>query len=328
MPANLTPQYLEAEKKFKIAKTNQEKILALEEMFALIPKHKGTEKMQADIKKRISKLKDQSKKLKGGARTQNYYIEREGASQVVLIGYPNSGKSSLLANLTNAEPQIAPYPYTTTKAHPGMMDFENIQFQLVDTPAISKEFTESWLLGIIRLADAALLIIDLINEPLEQIEFILEKLNNFKISLIGKFKEKKEEFNRAYIKALILGNKIDESNAQENFIILKELYDDKFKIIPISTFKKTNLELLRQEIFNLLEIIRVYTKVPGKNPDLNKPYVLKKGSKVIDMACVIHKEFAEKLKYARIWGSGKYAGGMVQKDYILHDQDVIEIHLR
>ena len=165
MPANLTPQYLDADKRFRQAKNAAEKISALEDMLALIPKHKGTEKMQADLKRRLSKAREEAqKKGKAGARGNTYHVPREGAGQVVLVGPPNSGKSTLLAMLTNAIPEVGDYPFTTRKPLPGMMDFENVKIQLVDLPPIAPEWTEGWVYALIRNAELVLVLVDLASD--------------------------------------------------------------------------------------------------------------------------------------------------------------------
>src|SRR5262245_42263544 len=171
MPANLTPQYMEAEKRFKHAQDVQEKIAALEEMMATIPKHKGTEKLQADLKKKMSALRKESEQVKKGGRRETFVVEREGARQLALVGAPNAGKSQLVRSLTHATPEVADYPYTTRSPIPGMMTFQNVRFQLVDLPPISPEYMESWVAQVIRNADAVLWVVDLANDD------VLDKLD-------------------------------------------------------------------------------------------------------------------------------------------------------
>jgi len=328
MPANLTPQYLEAERKYKEAKTPEEKLFALEEMLATIPKHKGTEKLQADIKKRISKLREQDKKSKGASREDHYYIKKEGAGQVVLIGPPNTGKSQLLASLTHAKPEVAPFPFTTQKPLAGMMPYENIQIQLIDTPPISSDFFESGILGVIRNADLIWLVIDLSSDdPSVELEMVRKRLEEKKVKLYKDEKGVPLGIGEVCKKTMLLGNKDDLENAQENWEIIKELYGSSFFLYSISTEKKLGLEELKIETYKNLKILRVYTKIPGKSPDYTNPVILKKGQKVMDAALAIHKDFAHNLKYARIWGKGKYEGQMVHRDQILVDGDVIEFHI-
>jgi len=327
MPANLTPQYLKAEERYKQAKTDPEKLLALEEMLATIPKHKGTEKLQADIKHRISRLHKEALQKKGvHHRESDFYVEKEGAGQVVILGPPNAGKSQLLAALTSAHAEAAPYPYTTQKILPGMMPFENIQIQLVDTPAISAEFFEAELSSLIRNADGILLLCDLSNQNRsEQIEEVRSQLEKVHIRLVRVFTGTPEE-GFAYKKTLLVGNKFDSENAKTNFDRIEQIYNGRFPLIPISAARGQNLEILKQKIFDLLEVIRVYTKVPGEEADLADPVILKKESKLLDAALHIHKDFAQKLKYARVWGKGKYQGQMIGKEDKLNDGDIVEFH--
>ncbi|HVP36402.1 MAG TPA: GTPase [Terriglobales bacterium] len=328
MPANLTPQYLEAERKYKQARTDEEKLSALEEMLATIPKHKGTEKLQADLKTRISRLRDQEKKSKGGKREDLYYIKKEGAGQVVIIGPPNAGKSQLLASLTHARPEVAPFPFTTQKPLAGMMPYENIQIQLIDTPPITHDFLESGMLGLIRNSDLIWLVTDLGSDnTLNELEMVKNRLEEKKIKLCGDEKGVVLQVGEICKKTMLLGNKNDLENAMENWQVVKELFSKSFSLYSVSAEKKQGLEELKRETFEKLEILRVYTKIPGKPLDYTDPVILKKGQKVLDAAFVIHKDFAHNLKYARIWGKGKYEGQMVHRDQVLTDGDVIEFHL-
>lgn len=327
MPANLTPQYLEAEARFREAKTAAEKLRCLEEMLAAIPKHKGTEKMQADIKRRISKLKAEGKKKKAARQTQLFHVEREGTAQVAIIGPPNTGKSMLLASLTAALPEVADYPFTTRRPLPGMLIFQNIQIQLVDTPPTAGEFTESWLPNLIRYADAVLLLVDLgRDDPMEQVEATIQHLKNCRVVLVGREGKDIRDAEVAQKRTLIVGNKDDRDCAYDNFSALRDLYESIFDTVSCSCKTGHNLQELKRKIFDLIGIIRVYTKIPGSSPDLQKPFTLKKGSTVLDLARAIHKDFTDKLKYARIWGKDKYDGQKVQKNHELRDGDVIELH--
>lgn len=328
MPANLTPQYIEAEQHFKEAKTIPEKLAALEEMLATIPKHKGTEKLQADIKRRISKLKNEQQTKKGPAREKGLFVEKEGAGQVVLVGTPNTGKSSLLSRLTNAIPEIADYPFTTRMPMPGMMEFENIKIQIVDMPPIDEQLTEPWVMNIIRNADAVLLVVDLSDDnALDSLDTLLKITSNSKIFFNLKNFNSSASMSKIFKKTAITANKIDTAGAGERLKIFKEFYGDSFPVYEISCRESRNLEQLKRAIFELLDIIRIYTKMPGKAPDKTKPFIGKKNDTVLDVASMVHKDFAFKLKYARIWGSQKYPGQMVQKDYVLHDEDVVELHI-
>jgi ribosome-interacting GTPase 1 len=329
VPANLPPQYFEAEKRYRFAKDPKDKLKILQEMFAIMPKHKGTDKLQADLKFRISKLKKEiQQKKKVARRGDQYFVEKEGAAQVILIGAPNVGKSQILCSLTNATPEVAPYPYTTLKPLCGMIPFENIQIQLVDTPPISPDFMEPWLSGIIRNADLILLVVDLGSENMiEDNEIVFRRLEEYKIQLESQEGETNPWDGVAHKKTSLLGNKIDLEGSEENLAVLKDSYGERFPISPISALKGTNLEKLKRNIFERLEILRVYTKTPGKKADFEDPVILKIGSTLLDAARAIHKDFARDLKYARIWGEGVYDGQMVQKDFILKDGHVVEFHI-
>ena len=328
MPANLTPQYLEAELKFKQAKTTPEKIKALEVMMAVIPKHKGTERLRGQLKSRMAKLKEELQKRPTVARAeQAYNIRREGAAQSVLLGLPNSGKSSLLSRITGASSEVADYPFTTQKPIPGMMKYENLQIQLVDTPPIQLDHIEPGFPNLIRNADVLLLLVDLAEDPLFQMDILLKELNEMKIKAAGKGPMPSVESGWICLRALVVGNKCDLKNAMEEYRKLENRFRDTFPMLPLSAREGMNFEELKKEVYQLLGIIRVYTKIPGKDPDLTEPVLLKKGSTIEDVALSVHKDFAAKLRYARVWGSGKFGGQMVKRDYVVSEGDVIELHL-
>ncbi|MCD6310140.1 MAG: TGS domain-containing protein [Candidatus Eremiobacteraeota bacterium] len=245
-----------------------------------------------------------------------------------MIGPPNSGKSSILNELTNAKPDIADYPFTTRIPLPGMMPFENILIQLVDLPPISPEFTEGWLAGMLRITSAALFIVDMSNpNVLDEIEMVRKFMENHRIFLVKQKPEKVEDPRLAFVKTLMVGTKYDMPSAPDNFSTIKELYRQYFRVIPMSIHSLEMIEELKREIFDLLEIIRIYSKVPGKSPDKSKPFVVSAGSTVMDVAREIHQDFANTLRYARVWGSQKYDGQRVNRDYILADEDILELHI-
>ena len=327
MPANLTPQYLEAEQRYKQARTPDEKAAALEEMLSTIPKHKGTEKMQADLKRRLAKARGEKQK-KGGPKhaAPVHLVEREGAGQVALVGPPNAGKSLLVARLTHAAPAVADYPFTTRVPQPGMMPFENIQIQLVDLPPLHPDFPEAWLPQTIRNADAVALVVSLgSGELLEELDQTLRLLEEGKLR-VG---EDAAELPRAFARkpALLVGNQCDRPGARENFQTLGELYGGRFpQRIAVSAETGENLEGLRRAFFDLLGVVRVYTKQPGKKADLTAPYVLPRGATVREVAARVHKDIAANLKFARLWGGTRFDGQRVERDHVLDDQDVVELH--
>jgi small GTP-binding protein len=324
MPANLPPQYFEAEKTFREAKDPLEKIAALEEMLAIMPKHKGTDHLRAELRGRIAKLTQQAGR-KSGARRASMVIEREGAAQVAVVGLPNAGKSRLITAITNASPPVAEYPFTTHSATPGMMEFENIKIQLIDTPPLAPQAIEFWLPPLLRKADALLIMVDLSLEPLGQMESIISQLEKMRI-IIGDGGAD-AEFTIWHQRALVIGNKLDLDGADKNFEALKGEYGGRFPLIAISAQQGMGLEELKSKIYEVLDIIRVYTKAPGSKPDFTDPIVIPRGSTLADAAAEVHKDFAANMKYARIWGSGKHDGVMARRDHILKDGDIIELHL-
>jgi ribosome-interacting GTPase 1 len=328
MPANLPPQYKEAEERYRQARTTPEKILALEEMLAIIPHHKGTDKLIAQLRKRLSQHKEESQRRPSTSRQIDpFVIKKEGASQVVLVGLPNCGKSQILASLTNALPLIADYPFTTRVPLPGMMKFENIQIQLLDAPPLMDEYAESGLFNLIRNADALAVVLDLTEDCGTQIDLILEELARRRIIILKKGEEKKFEIGLSHKRAVFIANKADLREAQENCRDFLNKFSKIYPILCTSAKENLNLDSLKREIFAILDTVRAYTKAPGKTADLDDPVILPKGSTVLDFASQIHKDFVQKLKFARIWGGEKYDGQMVQRDYVLRDGDIIELHV-
>jgi len=324
MPANLPPQYFEAEKRLRLAKDPADKILILEEMLGIMPKHKGTDHLKAELRGKIAKL-TQTLGKKTGAHRASMMIEKEGAAQVVVTGLPNAGKSQLIASVTNAVTTVAEYPFTTTQPLPGMMEFLNIKIQLIDTPPLVPQAIEFWLPHMIRRADGLLIVVDLTDKPLAQLETIIAQLAEMKTNIgIG---NADEEIILSRQKALIVGNKLDLENAAQNYTALQKKYQEHIQLIGISAKTGTGLEELKLKTFQMLDIMRVYTKTPGQKSDLNDPIILKRGSNLENAATEVHKDFAANLKYARIWGSGKHNGIMIKRDHVLQDGDIIELHL-
>ncbi len=324
MPANLTPEYLAADRKFKEATTPQAKRAALEEMLATIPKHKGTEKMQADLKRRIAKLREEAQRKKGTARSRPFYhVEREGAGQIALVGAPNAGKSSIIAALTNATPEIADYPFATRVPLSGMAAFEDVQIQLVDLPPISPESAEGWLYAIIRGADGALIVVNLADpDVLASTDQVLGLLAAANVEPISPGRSR----GARQVPAVFVAAKLDAPGAREVLDVFKEFYGGRLPVLPISAEQDVNLAELRKTLFAMLGVIRVYSKKPGKKPDLSVPYILRRGTFVLEAAAVVHKDFAERLKYARLWRRGEIEGQMIGRDHTLEDGDILELH--
>jgi len=306
MPANLPPQFFEVQKKLKEASSIEEKIQIYEELLRIVPKHKGTERIQEDLKRKIAKLRKTEKKKP--KHTQLFSIKKEGAGQIVIVGPPNSGKSSLLNVLTQANAKVAPYPFTTQIPQPGMVPYENLLFQLIDMPPITKDFLLGWQKELMKNADLLLVLLDLSSEN------FLEDLNFFQNKIL--------ELNLANKKIIWVGNKIDLEEGKKNFEKIKS----KFKISPISVLKKIGLENLKEEIFEKMEIVRVYTKPKNKQPNFDKPFIAKKGTKLIDLVKEIHQDLFENFKFAKLFKKDSKNPKIVGKEYVLEDEDIIEIH--
>jgi len=324
MPANLNPEYLAAEKRFRTARTLDEKILALEEMLAVIPKHKGTEKMQADIKRRLSKLRIEGEK-RSGRRGFSYSINREGAGQVLVVGLPNVGKSSLVSRLTSSSTTVANYPYTTQMPVPGMMFHENVQIQLVDMPPLMYEPADPWYANMSRVVDLIVVVVDLMDDPATQLELVVEELARFRVRPAG-WPRKENDAYEIEKPMLALGCKADQPEAMKGISDLEQAAAG-LPVLAISNTTGEGLESARAEVFRLLDVIRVYTRAPGKGPDMKHPFVLKRGSTMAELAVEIHQDFLQKFKYGRVWGQGKFDGQRVNLEYRLSDGDIIELRI-
>jgi ribosome-interacting GTPase 1 len=320
MPANLTPIYKEAEERYKEAKTDEERLAGLVEMLSVLPKHKGTEKIQADLKTRISKLKHSAGAKSGGAKRSSWYqIERQGAGQVALFGPPNTGKSAIVAALSGAPTTVAPYPFSTVAPQAGMMPYEDIQIQLIDTPPIHED-AEPWVYHFLRVADLLILVLDLADDDIiVSIEKLLPCLAKAGIRL-----RPEGEFPARPL--LVTGNKADAEGADERKAIALEVLGSDLPIMPVSTVSHAGLEELRLRIFERLHVIRVYTKRPGHPADMHDPVILPEGSTVMAAAEHLHKDIAAHLKYAKRW-DGQVHGLMVERTHVLTDKSVIEFHI-
>jgi ribosome-interacting GTPase 1 len=338
MPANLTPDYFKAEQWYREATTTEEKILALEQMLAVMPKHKGTDHLKADLRRKLSALKEGEEKRRKSAGVDIFHVPRMGAGQVVLLGLPNSGKSSIVEVLTNAKVHVAEYPFATSAPVPGMMNFEGVHIQLVDMPPITAEIVTPGQVGTYRNCDLIAIVIDLSADPClrpagagveEQWKVCLEFLETRSLLLSRQTQGRDERGNpgapglgkRAV--CICTKNDIMEAGAMEQ---LKELCGDRFEVVAISTLTGEGMGELPKILFRQLHIIRVYAKPPGQKPDMNEPFTMPVGTTVQDLARTIHRELAEKLKHARIWGEGVYSGQNVQRNHVLNDKDIVELH--
>jgi len=327
MPANLTPEYHKADKRYKEAATDAERIAALEEMLRVIPKHKGTEHMRADLKKRLSKFKaaQQTVKRAGGKHLDIFHIPKSGAGQLVLIGTPNSGKSSIVAALSKAKVSIADYPFSTQKPAPGMMLHEDVPIEIVDTPPITADFSTPGQVGAYRNCDIIGIVIDLSTDANEQMKVCLDYLDSHKLLIDEKTESKDKKGNRLGKKTFVICTKKDLAKpavAQT----LKNLCDRDLDFIEISPQTGDGLDEFVAYVFKTLDVVRIYAKKPHEEPDMKEPFTLPTGSTVEDLAIHIHRDLGEKLKSARAWGTDVHPGQQVHKTHVLNDKDIIELH--
>ena len=325
MPANLTPEYDRADERYRQATTDDQKLDALRGMLSAIPKHKGTEKMQADLKRRISVLQKAGGRKGVRKGPDPFHIPKSGAGQVVLVGPPNVGKSMIVATTTNAHVKVADYPYTTALPLPGMWRHEDVQIQLVDTPPMTADHIPPGLIGTIRPADVIAVVVDAADAPLEQADAMLELLEGRGMTLQSVTRNELHDAEGNVYSGLLMANKVDLA-AADDIETLRQLYADRLEVWPVSAASGEGLDGLLNRLWQLLSVIRVYTKQPGKPPDHDKPFTLPVGSSIEDLAAQIHRELPQKMRNARIWGDGRFDGQHVHRTEALHDKDVVEIH--
>ncbi len=327
MPANLPPEYYAAEEDFRAAETQQEKIACLEKLISTVPRHKGTDHLRADLRKRLSKLRQADQQGKAGTRHESVFqIPREGAARVVVTGPPNVGKSALVAAVTKASPEVSAAPFSTWQPTPGMLHVDDIQLQLIDTPPLNTEHMEPELFDLLRSADLLLLMLDLQANPEETLEQALHLLAEHRVPAIldsGEDNAPPPEHGRP---ALVVVNKTDRG-FDEDFHILCDLQPSNYRPVPLSVTENRYIDALKRELVRQLRLIRIYAKPPNKPADMHAPFVLRQGETVADFAAKVHQDFITGLKSARIWGAGVYAGQQVGRDHPLEDGDVVELHL-
>ncbi len=329
MAVNLTPQYHEAEDAYKKAKTAEERLECLRVMWAELPKHKASEKVQAELKTKISETKkeiEQEKRSpkKGGV---SYKIPRQGAGQVLLIGGPNAGKSRILTRLSKATPEVAPYPFTTREPHAGMMSWEDVRVQLIDSPPITADYLEGYLGSMVRASELAVLVVDMADDDgVFAAQAVIDRLAGVKTVLTGSPAADPEDLSVEYVRTIVAANKMAADGAAERLEVLKEMLAGKFPIVELDAESGAGLEGLREAIYKGLNVIRVYTKRPGKPADMEAPFTCPAGSTVGEMAELVHRDFATTLKSAKIWGTGVFDGQSVTRTHVLHDKDVVELH--
>ena len=338
MPANLSPDYKASEAAFRQASEPKERLERLREMLRTIPKHKGTEHLQADIKTRIKQLTEElAAGRKGGARSGPSHVVRpEGAAQIALLGPPNSGKSTLHDRLTRSRAEAGPYPFTTQFPQPGMIPYEDVNLQLVDLPPITDQFTVPWIVNALQPADAALMVVD-VGAPdcLDQLSGLRSALAARRITLVHEWKRTpiEEEEDDALedpfairLPAALVAARADEvPDAEEELEILQELLEIRYPSMAVSARTGAGLDALSRWLFEALEVVRVYTKAPGRPPDFGQPFTVRRGDTVHDVARMVHQEIADNLKYGRLWRSASANGRQVGRDYRVADRDVLEL---
>ena len=294
-----------------------------------IPKHKGTDHLRADLRKKLSKLKSAATSKKVSKKQVSpYHINKEGAGQIVIIGTTNAGKSSLVGNQTNADPEVSDVPFTTWTPMPGMMMIDNIQVQLIDTPPFSEEYIDPEFLNLIRRVDLVLIMIDLHAHPVQQLEFVYQKLQENRIAPDYLEGQIEVEGFLLHVPALVVVNKYDDEEYEEHYQIFKELLGQDYPMVPASVKTGYNIDTLKNTIFEKLGVIRVYSKAPGKDADKTAPFVVENGIQLAVFAGKVHKDFQENLKSAKIWGtSADFPGQMVSRDHVLEDEDVVELQI-
>lgn len=315
MPANLPPTYYKLKHEHEAAKTDAERLVLLEEMLRIVPKHKGSEKVVADLRRRIARIKKGAAATggkKGARKGYSEHIPKQGAGQIVLLGPPNGGKSQILAAFTKAKPTVSPTPYTTTAPLVGMLPYENIQFQLIDTPSLMPDFVSPTVLTLARNAELVLIVLNLASDDLlDDLEMVLAVLAEAGI---------REE------KPLVVANQLDAPDADARLEILSEFYGQSVQLYPISAQTGAGKEELLKALYGALDILRVYPKAPGTPVERDAPIVLPIGATVLDAATGLHKDFAE-FRFARIWGPHWHDGQPVSRNDVVYDGDVVEFHL-
>lgn len=337
MPANVTPAYKTAEAAFRKARDPQERLDCLREMYRTIPKHKGTEHIRADIKTRIKELSaDLAGPQKGGARRGPATVIRpDGAAQVAMLGPPNSGKSALHAALTGSHSPSEPYPFATQFPQPGMMPVEDILVQLVDLPSISPDHPISWIANALQPADCCMLVADLARPgTLDRVIALHELLLERNIHLVGAWPVDAASSDTAdtdpfaiYLPTLLVVNKIDlVDDISDDVEVFEELTGYFYPWIGVSATTGEGLEDLGHWLTKHLGVIRVYTKIPGQAADHTRPFTVRHGQTVHDVALLVHKDVARSLKYARVWGTASFDGQQVGPEHLVVDGDVLELH--
>jgi len=391
MPTNLPPTAKKKWNEVTNAQTKQEKLAKLREFLSLVPKHKGTARLLVQTKRQIKTLQaeiEEKKRRKAGRGGPRFFLEKEGAAQIVILGPTKVGRSSLLTSITNAKAEVSDYPYVTREPVPGMFQFEDIQFQVVEAPALVEGAAEgeAWglqTLGLARNADGLLLMVDLSDDASKQLALILNKME--KARILAQKPRARVEIERKHVGAglriivigrlvncnlrdvedllkgyrvldaivkiygeaslddvedaifestvyrpsIIVANKADTSEAPQKFNELERFVGNQIPIVSVSCKTMLGLEKLGAQIFKALEIIRVYSKEPSHREPSPKPFILKKGSTISDLAKQVHSDFIERFSYARVWSKRlPFSPQKVGSTFVLKDGDTVELHAK
>ncbi len=331
MPTNVPPQYREAEDRFREAGTTQAKIAALQEMMSIMPKHKGTDHLKAQLRARLSKLTAELEGAaagKSGGRTEPFSLPKEGGGRATLVGPTNVGKSLLLVQATGAKAKVGAYALSTQEPVPGMLPYKDLRIQLVDTPPISNPGTQSRLYGLLRTTDVFVVVVDLSLDAVDQVREVFDALGEWEFRMLVRGEEAEDLWKDK--PTILAGNKADIPGALDQFQVLQESFEDRYPVLMLSAEESVGLDELGEEVFRALNVIRVYTKSPREKLEAferTDPVVLPVGSTVADAAVQVHRELGRDLKYAVLWGaSGKFDGQRVGRQHQLIDGDIVELH--
>jgi small GTP-binding protein len=301
MATNPGYEFTIAEKHYDEAQTDEDKLLALEEMIRTMPGHKSAEALRANLKTRYKKLKEEiSSKKKRAKGAKAKFSIKKAEMQAVLVGLTNSGKSSILKSLTNASPQIASYGFTTQIPEVGILNYETCPIQIIDLPAIGADSFET---GIINTSDTALIVVEKIHE-IPEVEKVLEKFKG---------------------KRIVIFNKIDLYDQNTRRKIQETLRSKKYNFVLFSSKTLENIDELKEKIFKSFSKIRVYTKSPTQQSPDHDPVIMAPDSTIEAIAKMIFRGNLNIIKRTRIWGpSSKFGGQEIGLKHILKDKDIVE----